>query len=149
MNKKISRILRTNIVLYSLCLVAFALAAIPISPILAAAEGVAAVLIILISRRNSRAAQKSVRQYMDRFAGGLDSARSSNMLYAPLGMMVFDIHSGDVLWANDRFIALAAQEQTIFDSQVDQVVPEFHTHWLVEGKGECPELVVWQPGPLR
>ncbi len=149
MNKKISRILKTNITLYSLCLVAFALAAIPVSPMLAAAEGIAVVLIVLVSRRNSRAAQQNVRQYMDRFAGGLDSARSSNMLYAPLGMMVFDMGTGDVLWANDRFLLLTKQEQSVFDSQVEQVIPGFPTHWLVEGKGECPELVEWNGRQYR
>ena len=66
MNRKISRILKTNIALYSLCLVAFVVAAIPVSPILAAAEAAAVVLIFLLSRRNSASAQKSVKQYMER-----------------------------------------------------------------------------------
>ena len=149
MNKKITRILRTNITLYSLCLVAFALAAIPVSPVLAAAEGVAAVLIWLVSRRNSRAAQQNVRQYMERLNGGMDSARSSNMLYAPLGMMVFDLNRGDVLWANDRFLLLTQQENSLFECQVEQVVPGFDTRWLVEGKGECPALVEWNGRKYR
>ena len=149
MNKKITRILRTNITLYSLCLVAFALAAIPVSPVLAAAEGVVAVLIWLVSRRNSRAAQQNVRQYMERLNGGMDSARSSNMLYAPLGMMVFDLNRGDVLWANDRFLLLTQQENSLFESQVEQVVPGFDTRWLVEGKGESPALVEWNGRKYR
>ena len=41
MNRKISRVLRTNTILYSLSLVAFVAAAIPISPLLAIAEAVA------------------------------------------------------------------------------------------------------------
>ena len=48
MNRKISRILRTNIILYSICLVLFALAAIPVSPILAAAEAVVVVLVFQV-----------------------------------------------------------------------------------------------------
>ena len=103
MNRKISRILRTNIVLYSLCMIAFVVAAIPVSPALAAAEGVVVVLVFLLSRRNSVSAQKSVKQYMERYTGGMDSARSSNMLYAPMGMVVFDMDSNTVLWGNDRF----------------------------------------------
>ena len=143
MNRKISRILRTNIVLYSLCMIAFVVAAIPVSPALAAAEGVVVVLMFLLSRRNSVSAQKSVKQYMERYTGGMDSARSSNMLYAPMGMVVFDMDSNTVLWGNDRFRQMAGREEDLFDVQIDDVIEGFQTHWLVEGKRECPDLVEW------
>ena len=149
MNKKISRILRTNIVLYSLCLLAFVVAAIPVSPLLAAGEAVAVVLIFLVSRRNSFAAQQSVRQYMERFAGGMDSARSSNMLYTPLAMMVFNPYGGEILWTNDGFLHLTEDKENVFESRVEQVVPDFPTHWLLEGKRECPDLVVWNHRQYR
>ena len=51
-------------------------------------------------------AQASVRQYMDRVSGGMDTARSSNMLYAPLPMLVFDVATGEILWCNDMFTDL-------------------------------------------
>ena len=143
MNKKISRILRTNIVLYSLCLVAFVLAAIPVSPLLAVGEAIAVVLIFVISRRNSRSAQQSVRQHMERYSCGMDSARASNMLYAPMAMVVFDFYTNAILWANDNFQQLAGQEGDLFDTQLETIVPGFSTHWLVEGKRECPDLVEW------
>ena len=143
MNRKISRILRTNIVLYSLCMIAFVVAAIPVSPALAAAEGVVVVLMFLLSRRNSVSAQKSVKQYMERYTGGMDSARSSNMLYAPMGMVVFDMDSNTVLWGNDQFRQMAGREEDLFDVQIDDVIEGFQTHWLVEGKRECPDLVEW------
>ena len=143
MNRKISRILRTNIVLYSLCMIAFVVAAIPVSPALSAAEGVVVVLVFLLSRRNSVSAQKSVKQYMERYTGGMDSARSSNMLYAPMGMVVFDMDSNTVLWGNDRFRQMAGREEDLFDVQIDDVIEGFQTHWLVEGKRECPDLVEW------
>ena len=143
MNRKISRILRTNIVLYSLCMIAFVVAAIPVSPALAAAEGIVVVLMFLLSRRNSVSAQKSVKQYMERYTGGMDSARSSNMLYAPMGMVVFDMDSNTVLWGNDQFRQMAGREEDLFDVQIDDVIEGFQTHWLVEGKRECPDLVEW------
>ena len=149
MNRKISRILKTNIILYSLCLIAFVVAAIPVSPLLAAAEAAAVVLIFLFSRRNSASAQKSVRQYMERYTGGMDSARSSNMLYAPMGMVVFDMDSNTVLWGNDRFRQMAGREEDLFDVQIDDVIEGFQTHWLVEGKRECPDLIEWNGRQFR
>ena len=80
MNKKLTNILRTNVTLYFICLVLFALAAIPFDVRLAIGEGAAAVVLLIIARRRSRSVQQSMRQYMDRFTGGMDSARSSNCL---------------------------------------------------------------------
>ena len=149
MNRKISRILKTNMILYSLCLVLFVAAAVPVSPLLAAAEAAVMVLVFFVSRRNNLSAQKSVKQYMERYAGGMDSARSSNTLYAPMGMVVFDFDTNKILWGNERFLGLSGRKEDLFDAQIDDVVPGFTTHWLVEGKRECPELVLWNERQFR
>ena len=149
MTRKISRILKTNMILYSLCLVLFVAAAVPVSPLLAAAEAVVMVLVFVVSRRNSLSAQKNVKQYMERYTGGMDSARSSNTLYAPMGMVVFDFETNSILWGNDRFLSLSGHKEDLFDAQIDDVVPGFPTHWLVEGKRECPELVMWNERQFR
>ena len=46
MNKKLTNVLRTNVTLYFICLVLFALAAIPFDVRLAIGEGAAAVLLL-------------------------------------------------------------------------------------------------------
>lgn len=60
--------------LYSLCLIAFVAVTVPFQPLLAAAEGLVALLVILVGRRRNKMAQASVRQYMDRVSGGMDTA---------------------------------------------------------------------------
>ena len=143
MNKKIGRILKTNVTLYMLCLTLFVLAAIPVDVRLAIAEAVIAVMVYLLCRKRSRSTQQSLRQYLDRLSGGMESARSSNMLFAPLPMMVFSLHREEILWGNDSFMQLSGKGEAIFDMQVDAVVPQFNTHWLLEDKRECPDLVTW------
>ena len=143
MNKKLTNVLRTNVTLYFICLVLFALAAIPFDVRLAIGKGAAAVLPLIIARRRSRSVQQSMRQYMDRFTGGMDSARSSNMLFAPLPMMVFDADTQAVVWCNDGFLELTEQKEGVFDAHLNAVVPSFSVRWLLEGKNECPENVVW------
>ena len=143
MNKKIIKGFRTNLALYSICLIGFVLIAIPFSPLLAALEAVVAVLVILVGIRRDNMAQKSVRQYMDKVNGGLDSARSSNMLYTPLPMLVFDVASRDILWGNDSFMALVGNAEKVFEASVDEVIPDFDTHWLLEGKKERAETFSW------
>lgn len=143
MNKRIARLLRTNITIFSLCLVLFALAAIPFDVRLAIGEGVAAVAFFLLGRRRSKATQQSLRQYIQRFYGGMDSARSSNMLFTPLPMMVFDLATEDILWSSESFLQLTEQREGIFDAHLETVFPDISFHWLLEGKTEAPETVVW------
>lgn len=149
MNKRIARLLRTNITIFSLCLVLFALAAIPFDVRLAIGEGVAAVAFFLLGRRRSKATQQSLRQYIQRFYGGMDSARSSNMLFTPLPMMVFDLATEDILWSSESFLQLTEQREGIFDAHLETVVPNISFHWLLEGKTEAPETVVWNHRTYR
>ena len=149
MSKKLIRGFRTNIMLYGLCLTAFVVATIPFSPLLAVAEALVSALVLYVGVRRNRMAQHSVRQYLDRVSGGIDTARSSNMLYAPLPMLVFDLNTGEVLWGNDRFLALTELKEKMFESLVNNVVPGFDVHWLLEGKRECPEPVVWNHRTYR
>lgn len=149
MNKRIARLLRTNITIFSLCLVLFALAAIPFDVRLAIGEGVAAVAFFLLGRRRSKATQQSLRQYIQRFYDGMDSARSSNMLFTPLPMMVFDLATEDILWSSESFLQLTEQREGIFDAHLETVFPNISFHWLLEGKTEAPETVVWNHRTYR
>lgn len=149
MNKRIARLLRTNITIFSLCLVLFALAAIPFDVRLAIGEGVAAVAFFLLGRRRSKATQQSLRQYIQRFYGGMDSARSSNMFFTPLPMMVFDLATEDILWSSESFLQLTEQREGIFDAHLETVFPNISFHWLLEGKTEAPETVVWNHRTYR
>ena len=149
MSKKLIRGFRTNIMLYGLCLAAFVIATIPFSLMLAITEAVVAALVIYVGVRRNRMAQHSVRQYLDRVSGGLDTARSSNMLYTPLPMLVFDLNSGEILWGNDRFIGLTDLQDKLFEVSVVAVVSEKNDHWLREGKRESPEHVVWNHRTYR
>ena len=143
MNKKLIQGFRTNLVLYSICLIGFVLATIPFNLKLAGLEAVVAALVIWVGVRRNRMAQSSVRAYMDKVGGGMDYARSSNMLYAPLPMLVFDLTTNEILWSNNDFLALTDMKEKIFESTLEDVIPGFDTHWLMEGKRERPELMVW------
>lgn len=149
MSKKLIRGFRTNIMLYGMCLAAFVIAAIPLSPLLAVAETLVSALVLYVGVRRNRMAQHSVRQYLDRVSGGMDTARSSNMLYAPLPMLVFDLNTGEILWGNDRFVGLTGMKDKLFEVTVADAVPGFDSHWLLEGKREAPEYVVWNHRTYR
>ena len=143
MNKRLTRILRTNTTLTSLCLVAFVAAAAAVDLRLAAGEAIVAAVVIFWSLRRGRRTRQSMRQYVERLSGGMDSARSSNLLYAPLPMMVFDVNTDEVVWGNEGFAQLTEQKDGVFELNVDSAIPGFSKAWLLEGKRECPEPVSW------
>ena len=149
MSKKLIRGFRTNMALSSIALIAFVLVTIPYAPMLAIAEALVSAMVIWVGFRRNKMAQKSVRQYMDRVSGGLDTARSSNMLYAPLPMLVFDLQTEDILWGNDAFVALTDLQEKLFESTLFDVIPNLDTRWLLEGKREDPELVNWNERVYR
>lgn len=79
----------------------------------------------------------------------MDSARSSNMLFTPLPMMVFDLATEDILWSSESFLQLTEQREGIFDAHLETVFPNISFHWLLEGKTEAPETVVWNRRTYR
>ena len=136
MSEKIRKLVRTNTVLYILLLLLFAGVTVQVSPILAVCEVCAALLVLYISRRRNKMVQQQLHQYVERIAGGADTAKNSNMLFAPMPMMVFNPDREDVLWANDLFAALPDVGVDIVESKVRPVVTGFETQRLLEGKSE-------------
>ena len=143
MNERIRRLVRTNTVAYILLLLLFAAVTAKISLALAIGEVAAALAVWYISHRRSKVVQQQLHQYVERIAGGADTAKNSNMLFAPMPMMVFNPENDDVLWANDLFTDLPGVGKDIFESRVRDVVEGFETHWILEGKSEFPGLFTW------
>ncbi len=143
MNERIRKLVRTNTVAYILLLLLFAAVTAKISLALAIGEVAAALAVWYISHRRSKVVQQQLHQYVERIAGGADTAKNSNMLFAPMPMMVFNPENDDVLWANDLFTDLPGVGKDIFESRVRDVVEGFETHWILEGKAEFPGLFTW------
>ena len=143
MNERIRKLVRTNTVAYILLLLLFAAVTAKISLALAIGEVAAALAVWYISRRRSKVVQQQLHQYVERIAGGADTAKNSNMLFAPMPMMVFNPENDDVLWANDLFTDLPGVGKDIFESRVRDVVEGFEAHWILEGKSEFPGLFTW------
>ena len=149
MNKKLIRAFRTNTALYVVCFVVFIVLTIQYSPTLALVEALLASLVIYLGARRNVLTRRNVRQYFDRVGGGMDTARSSNMLYTPLPMLVFDMNTEEILWGNEKFVVLSDLEERLYEMSLSDAVPGFKTHWLLEDKRECPELITWNHRTYR
>ena len=140
-NKKLSRLLEPNLKLYFLCLLIFTLAALPASPVLALAEGVATVALYVYFTRGNKKRRQGILQYIDSVTGSVDTASKSTLINSPLPIMVFRPDTGEVIWSNENFLQLAGVREHLFEMKVEDTVPDFPFQWLLEGKQECPDRV--------
>ena len=141
-NKKLSRLLEPNMNLYVFCLILFAVAAVPVSPLLAVAEGILAVALYLYMKKSNQKRRQKMLQYIDSVTGSVDTASKSTLINSPLPIMVFRPDTGEVIWSNEDFLQLAGAREHLFEMKVEDAVPEFPVQWLLEGKQECPHRVV-------
>ena len=148
-NKKLSRLLEPNLQFYFLCLLAFTLAAVTVSPFLALAEGVATVALYAYFIRSNKKRRQSVLQYIDNVTGNVDTASKSTLINSPLPIMVFRPDTGEVIWSNENFLQLAGVREHLFEMKVEDAAPEFPVQWLLEGRQECPERVVMNSRRFR
>ena len=142
MHKKLSRLVEPNLQPYFLCLALFIAAAVPIQPMLAAAEAAVMVLLYLFSRYQNARRRRNVMQYMETITGGVDSISKNSLLNTPLPVVVFRADNGELIWANDSFVALTEEGDDIFDRTIRDVAPAFaYQSLLADGTiGELTEL---------
>ena len=82
-NKKLSRLLEPNMNLYVFCLILFAVAAVPVSPLLAVAEGILAVALYLYMKKSNQKRRQKMLQYIDSVTGSVDTASKSTPIKSP------------------------------------------------------------------
>ena len=141
MNRKITRLIQPKLQLYFGALVVFAVISAFFNIWLGLAEGAAALGLYLYSRSASHKRKKEVLRYLDTVNGNVDAAARDTMTNAPMPMVIFRPESGEVVWSNDRFLKMLGSEEALFDTRLDEAVPQFDARWLMEGKNQCPAEV--------
>ena len=118
MHRKLSRLIEPNLQLYFLCLALFAALTIPVQPLLAAAEAAALTALYFYHRRQRARRRRNVTKYIEAITGGADSIGKNSMLNTPLPVVVFHAGGGEVVWANEGFIALTGAQDDIFSMRI-------------------------------
>ena len=143
MNKKIARLLEPNLEIYLVMMLVFAAGTFLLGEVLwgVAEVGITALLFVYY-RRTNRLRRDKVMQYIDTLTGSVEQAGTNTLMSSPLPAMVFRPDRRELIWANDRFLQLAGLNADSFETEMDTTMPHFPTHWVLEGKQECPETVV-------
>ena len=142
MHKKLSRLVDPNLQPYFFCLALFIAAAIPIQPMLAAAEAAVLVLLYMFYRYQSVRRRRNVMQYIETITGGVDSISKNSLLNTPLPVVVFRADNGEVIWANESFMGLTEAKDGIFDMKIQEMAPGFdYQSLMTDGMaGELMEM---------
>ncbi len=142
MNQKLTNLLSPRFGLYFLCLALFAGAAALMGDYyLALVELLVVLVLFLFFRRSSARRRREAEKYLERLAGNVDLAAKDTMLNCPMPVVMFQPDTDDVVWSNDRFLAISGAREHMFDTKLSAALPGFDTRWLMEGKSECPEEV--------
>ena len=134
MHKKLSRLIEPNLQPYFLCLALFAILTVSLQPLLAAAEAAALVALYIFHRRQWTRRRRNVIQYVETITGGTDSISKNSMLNTPLPVAVFQADSGEVVWANDGFVALSGAKDDVLSMRIGDLAPGFDYQWLLSGE---------------
>ena len=142
MHKKLDHLLEPSFKLYFFFLMLFALASVFFEPKLALAEGIVVLLLSVYFRSSARRRKKEVTKYIDALTGSVDVATKDSMINSPLPMLIFRPERDEIIWSNERFLELTGERESMFDSKLSNLVPNFDSRWLMEGKNEFPGEVL-------
>ena len=135
MNKKLSRMLWPNTVLYFVILAAFvAAAAVLRQYLLAAGEAFVSAVAFIIFRITRTRRKKALAEYTRQSAEKAEAVGA-----IPFACALVQPESGELLWYNERFASLAGLTDRVTPYQLSEIVPGSSLEWLRAGQSEAPE----------
>ena len=134
MEKKLIRIFEPSVTLCFVVMLIFAVTAFLLDMlVLAAVEAGVALILFIIYIIYTQKKRRTLRSYILNTTNTRDTAISSGV---PFPMAVVRIDNDEIIWANTEFHRAAGIEESAFTRKMSDVIPDFTTMWLVDGKTE-------------
>ncbi|MCL2627468.1 MAG: DHH family phosphoesterase [Oscillospiraceae bacterium] len=140
MSKKLLRLLQPNVRFYIILLIAFAVATFFIGGygrILAAIQAGVIILAALYLFFASRRRTAKLLGYLETITDSMDLTVRDT----PLPVLIYNSETGEIVWSNDRFIAITSAQEPFFGNNITDIIPDYSWDWLLGGKSECEEPV--------
>ena len=143
LNKKLARLLEPSMALYFIVLVALAaVAALLEQYYLAGVEISLTIILFIYFRYTSASRKKAILNYIQNTADTVDTA-SNGTLDMPLPMALLNISSGEIVWGNSLFSQITGSHDSLFSQKISDLFPSLSLLWLIDGKPEAPEELLF------
>ena len=110
-------------------------------PIAALIELLVSGAVLLLVWRYLDRGEQAILEEMKSRAQEIEAATKGMISGGPLPMVLFQPESDEIIWSNDRFLSMTGNPEHLFDTALTEVIPQFQSRFLLEGKTVCPELV--------
>jgi c-di-AMP phosphodiesterase-like protein len=127
--------------MFFLLLIAFAGATAYFSIPAAAIEGALIVVAALIYRRQIIRRRRDIVRYIDHLAANIDAAGKDSVTHCPLPMFILNMETGELIWANDLFLAAAGLRERFFSHRLSDILPGFDLKWLGRSGGTADAVL--------
>lgn len=143
LNKKLARLLEPSMALYFIVLVALAaVAALLEQYYLAGVEISLTIILFIYFRYTSASRKKAILNYIQNTADTVDTT-SNGTLDMPLPMALLNISSGEIVWGNSLFSQITGSHDSLFSQKISDLFPSLSLLWLIDGKPEAPEELLF------
>ena len=136
MNRKLGRLLNPGLGLYFWVMLSFCLASLlfGLYP-LAAVEGIIILLLFGSYTIFRKARSRQLLRFLQDSPNTLESISRGE---SPFPAVVICLADGGIVWSNEQFDTMTGFSDAMAEHQLDDVIPDFKTDWLIDRKTEAP-----------
>ena len=136
MNRKLGRLLNPGLGLYFWVMLSFCLASLlfGLYP-LAAVEGIIILLLFGSYTIFRKARSRQLLRFLQDSPNTLESISRGE---SPFPAVVIRLADGGIVWSNEQFDTMTGFSDAMAEHQLDDVIPDFKTDWLIDRKTEAP-----------
>ena len=136
MKNKLNRLLRPHMgVYYSVMGVFSGLAVLLEQYWLGATIGASAVLLYILYHLDRNNRRRKLQRYLERDENTLEASSKGE---APFPAVMVRLGDGAIVWANQSFSRMTGFNDTMMEHNLQDLIPDLRTDWIVDRKTECP-----------
>lgn len=113
---------------------------------IAVVELVLTILLFVYNRIANSRRKKALINYIQSTTDSLGTAFRSG---SPFPMAVIKMSDSEIIWGNEAFYVVSGMRDSFLNQKLEDLIPNFSTRWLTEGRTECPADVEIQDRRYR
>ncbi len=141
MNKKLRQLVEPEIMPYILILLLGGVAIYFREYSLALGSGIALAVQLFFDLAQWKVREERLTSFVKAWIYETDTAKSNTLVNFPLPIVIFKLEDSRIVWGNEQFFDMCGETGTRLDSSISQLVPQFTSGWLLEGKTVYPTLL--------